>query len=120
MTLQTEKTSTAEALISEANGHRSRENVTVVSGQNLKACQIVGKVTASAKYAAYDNAASDGSEVAAGMLLEAVDASAADKAGAIIARDAEVDADLLNWGTNNAAGITAGKTDLASLNIRVR
>jgi len=118
----TESIHDEEFLISEAAGHRSRENITVVSGQNLVAGAVVGKISATDKYAAYDNGASDGTETAAGVLARAVDASSADKDGAIIARDAEVDGNLLDWNTddNDASDIAAGKTDLASLNIRVR
>src|SRR5690348_11606747 len=120
MSIQTESIHDEEFLISEAEGHRSRENVTIVSGQDLAAGAVVGKITGSGKYAIYDNGASDGTEVAAGVLARAVDAGSADKDGAIIARDAEVNGDLLDWDDNDGTGITAGKADLASLNIRVR
>ena len=40
----------------QANGYRSRENIVVASGQNLVAGAVVGKITASSKYAVYDNA----------------------------------------------------------------
>ena len=117
---QTEAVHAQEFLKSEANGQRSRENITVVSGQDLVAGAVVGKITATGKYAVYDNGASDGSEAAAGVLLEAVDATDADKAGAIIIRDAEVDGDLLNWGSNDGTGVTAGIADLLALGIIVR
>lgn len=41
----TEGRRTAEFLASEANGNRSREQVTLLSGQNLKAGAVLGKVT---------------------------------------------------------------------------
>ena len=120
MTAKTEAVHAEEFLISEANRFRSRENITIVSGQNLAAGAVVGKITAGGKYAIYANGASDGTQAAAGVLCQAVDASLADKAGAIIIRDAEVDGDLLGWGANDSTGITAGIADLAALNIHVR
>ena len=51
----------------------------------------------------------DGSELADGVLYEDVDASAADKKGVAIVRDAEVNGLLITW----PAGISAGNKDLA-------
>ena len=53
---------------------------------------VLGKATASGKYKELDPAAVDGSEVAAGILYDAVDASAADAEGVAIVRLAEVNA----------------------------
>src|SRR5690349_10332020 len=97
MAVQTEAIHKGEGILSEANGERSREQITVVTGQNLGAMFVVGKITASGKYKEYDNAAADGSQAAAGVLIGAVDASAADELGVILARDAEVDYDTLQW-----------------------
>lgn len=117
----TETSRAGEFIIAEANGSISREAITVVSGQNLAAGTVVGKITASGKYTAYDDDNSDGSQTAAGILYEAVDASSADMAGVIIARHAEVDTTLLVFaGTNDASDITAGKADLAALDIILR
>jgi hypothetical protein len=120
MATKTEPVHDGEFLISEANGHQSREEITVVSGQNLVAGAVVGKITATGKYKIYDDGAVDGSEAAAGVLFGAVDAGAADKKGVIIERDAEVNGDLLNWGANNAGGITNGIADLLTKGIKVR
>jgi hypothetical protein len=117
---QTEKVHAEEFVISEANRFRSRENITVVSGQNLVAGAVLGKITSGGKYKAYDDDASDGSQAAAGILCQAVDASGGDKDGAILIRDAEVDGDLLNWGSNDSSEITAGIADLLALGIIVR
>lgn len=68
----------------------------------------------SGKYVAYDNTATNGTEVAAGILYAAVDATAADAPGVIIARDAEV-AEVHLSGIDAAA-----KVDLAALGIIVR
>jgi hypothetical protein len=69
----------------------------------------------SGHYAAHDPSAIDGSEVAAGLLFEAVDASAAALPGVGIVRSAEVNGDEITWKTgisdgDKAAGIAALKT----------
>jgi len=102
----TENNYPLEAILSEANGHRSRETVTILSGQNLKAGAVVGIVTASGKYKIADNVtpASDGSQTAKAVLLEDVDASAADKPGLVLRRDAEVKVGALNYMAGASAG----------------
>ena len=108
-------------IVSEANGHRSRESVTIASGQNLKAGAVLGKITASGKYAAYDNAATDGTETAAAVLWDAVDASGGDKPGAIIARDAEVaTAALVFAAGQDSTAQTAALADLKAVGIIAR
>ena len=52
-----------EFLVSEGNGRISRETITMLSGQNLQAAAVLGKVTASGKYKALDPAAVDGQGV---------------------------------------------------------
>jgi hypothetical protein len=81
-----------ELVVSEGNGEISREPITVLSGQTLKAAAVLGEVTVSGKYKALDPAAVDGSEAAAGILHDAVEASAADAKGVAIVRLAEVNA----------------------------
>ena len=107
-------------IVSEAPGTLSREPVVVVSGQDLPAGAVVGKVTASGKYAVYENTETDGTEVAAGVLIAAVDASAADAPGVIIDRLAEVNASELDWGDQDAGEITAGTADLLARYIVLR
>ena len=68
-----------------------------------------------------DPAAADGSQIAAGILNDAVDASAADAEGVAVVRLAEVNAAELIW----PAGITAGQKttalgQLVALNIIAR
>ncbi len=86
-----------EFIVSEGNGTISRESITVLSGETLEAGAVLGKVTASGKYKALDPAASDGSQVAVGILYDAVDASAADAECVAIMRLAEVNAAELVW-----------------------
>lgn len=110
-----------EFLLTEANGYRSREEITVVSGQNLVAGAVVGKITASGKFAEYNNEVADpadGLEAAAGILWESVDATSADQRGVIIARDAEVNLDLLTWKSGaSQTDIDDGVADLKALGI---
>ena len=120
MALSTETTHAGEFILSEANRTLSRETITVVSGQDLAAGDVVGIVTASGKYAIYDDAETDGTETAAGILFDAVDASAADKTGVIVARLAEVKASDLGWNSQAAPAIAAGTADLLALLIALR
>ncbi len=117
----TEPLRPAEFLISEASGTLSRETVTIVSGSTgLVPGLVLGKITASGKYAPYDDDNADGSEVAAAILLEAVDATA-DVAAAVIFRLAEVKSSLIQWASTNDAGDkTAGLADLAAKYIIAR
>lgn len=95
--------------------------VTLVSGQNLAAGAVVGKITSGGKYAAYDNGAGTGIETAAGILYAAVDASGGDVTTARVIRRGPivVNGNDLGWAANDATGITAGKADLLALGIRV-
>jgi Bacteriophage lambda head decoration protein D len=110
-----------EFLVSEGNGRISREIITVLSGQNLQAGAVIGKVTASGKYKALAPAAVDGSEAAAGILYDAVDASAADAEGVVIVRLAEVNAAELIWPDGiTGPGQTTALGELAALTIIAR
>lgn len=96
---------------SEANGDRSRDEVIIVSGAGaLLAGTVLGKITASGKYTAYDNDAATGTQTVAGILIYDTDATSADVKAAIIARDAEVWTDRLVWG---AAVTTQAEKDAA-------
>lgn len=208
MTTKTEGRHPAEFLVSEANRTRSRESITVLSGQNLKPGHVIGKATkagtttvtadagntgdgtmgavtvaadskvgkyrltiiepatnagaftvedpdgvnvgqgdvasaftggglsftladgatdfaagdaltievdaGSDKVVEHDPAGTDGSEVAAGILLEAVDATSADKAGVIVIRDAEVNKAELVFKT----GMSQGDQDKAIADLK--
>lgn len=200
-----------EAIISEAEGNRSREAITVLSGQDLAACSALGKVTlgtgayaalgtnvgavtcgaitvglgalpgvykivmlatsatgafsvedpngvvighgnvgsafsagglgftltnggtntvgdsykitvaaGSGKYVMLDPEGTDGRAVFAGMLLQAVDASAADVAGAAIVRDAELNADEMFWDDLDSTELAAAKVEAGLLGIIMR
>lgn len=93
----------------------SRENIVVVAGSGvLPTGTVLGKVTASGKYGVYDNAATNGTEVAAAILAEAVDATTVDVRGAAVVRLAKIAPGGLTWKTSlNSADKTAGLADLA-------
>ena len=66
-----------------------RETVTLKAGNNFALGSVLGKITASGKYRLSPNAVvtgDEGAETALAILIEAVDATAADKTGLIVAR----------------------------------
>jgi len=82
----------------EAPNLYSRDRVTVASGQNLPLGTVLGIVTASGKYKQIDPSAEDGTQVAAGVLLQPCDASTADRSdGLVVARHAIVSDHALAW-----------------------
>lgn len=120
-TLQTEHNHAGACIISQAPGHFSFENVTIVSGQNLWPNTVIGKVTASGKYAQHDNNAGDGTEVAAAVLYDRVDATGGDVVAAAIVRNAEVNGKVLVYATTSPAVDTAAAAaDLLAQKIIVR
>ena len=73
----------------ELNSSYDRETVTLKAGTNYALGAVLGKITASGKYRlspAAVVAGDEGAETAIAVLLEAVDATAADKTGLIVAR----------------------------------
>ncbi|HRD79034.1 MAG TPA: head decoration protein [Hyphomicrobiaceae bacterium] len=91
MATLTEGRVTAAYILSESAGMRSRDHAKIASGAGkLEPGAILGKVTASGKYVPHAPAAADGSQTAVAILYSAVDATAADAAAVITARDAEV------------------------------
>lgn len=99
----------------------SRDEVTVVSGQNLTTGTVVGVITASGNVTQLAPGASDGSQNAAGVLLLDVDASAADKPGVIIARHAICSDKKIVWpGGITGPQKTAVIAQLKALGILVR
>lgn len=121
MTVFNEGRHAAEFLVSEANGHRSRETVTIASGEDLAAGAVLGQVSADSTYKLYDPGNADGSETAVAVLYDAVDASGGEEPGVIVARDAEVDAAALTWfGGADAGQIETGTSELADEGIVAR
>ncbi|SHJ68968.1 Bacteriophage lambda head decoration protein D [Roseomonas rosea] len=113
-------------LVSQANGFRSRDTITIANTTGapvtLQAGLVLAKLTANGNYVPYDNAGSDGSEVAAAILFATVTVPAnGTKRGAGVTRAAEVNASELLWDASvDAAGKTAGLADLLALGIVAR
>lgn len=103
MPVITESLNLGDLLKYEASNLYSRDQVTVAAGQNLVLGTVVGIETATAKVKQIDPAATDGTEVAVGILATSVDASLIDREdGILIARHAVVADHALTW----PAGIT--------------
>ena len=82
---------------------------------------VITVAAGSGKYAAYDQDATDGREVAAGIAYGNYDASAADLSGVAVVRDAEVNAGELTWPSDITADEkTAAIADLAVNYVLVR
>jgi hypothetical protein len=118
----TEGLNLGDLLKYEAPNLYSRDQVTVAAGQVLALGAVVGVITASSKVKVVDPSATDGSEVAAGVLIQAVNANLADRDdGLIVARHAIVADHALVWPT----GITVAEkksaiAQLKALGILVR
>lgn len=96
MTTFTENAGNAAFILTEANGQRSRENGTLVSGQNLAAGAVLmdngaGKLTALTS----SGTSGDLDGAAVGILINATDATLGDVGASYIARDAEVNFKVL-------------------------
>jgi hypothetical protein len=118
----TEGLNLGDLLKYEAPNLYSRDQVTVGAGQNLLLGTVVGLVTATAKLKQIDPSATDGSQYAAGVLMQGVDATLIDRDdGLMLARHAIVADHALAW---PAAITTAEKqaaiAQLKSLGILVR
>lgn len=126
MDIQVKGQENAEYLISEANGYRSREAVTVTVPANttLEAGTILGKISASGKYVRHNAAAVDGSEAEAAILYETLTnttGAGVDNTATATLRDAEVSGEELTYEVGaDAAQITASDAALAALGIIVR
>jgi len=115
MTTLVEGRHVGEYLVSEAEGTLSREEVTVTqAGTALVSGTVMGKVTASGKYKPYNNGASDGTEVAAGVLYTHCAAATGDRKAVLHVRNAEV------FGAALTGSDAPGIADLKLLNVIVR
>lgn len=121
MPVQTESNYLGDWLKFEEDNLYSREEVTVIAGQNLGTGTVIGIITASGKVTQLAPGAADGSENAAGVLLLPVDATAADQPSVIIARHALCSDKGLVWpGGITGPQKTAAINQLKALGILVR
>jgi len=112
-------------LVWEAFRDYTREVITIATGGTnpvLDPGTVLGKITASGKYAAHDPAAVDGTETAVAVLWGAADVTAADATAVALVRGPAVvnGNDLVFAGTPTAAQITAAHTALDAVGILTR
>ena len=108
-------------LVWEAFRDYCRETITIAAG-TLEPGTVLGKITASGKYAAHDPAAADGSETAVAVLWDKVDASAGDVPTVALVRGPAIvnRHDLVFAGSPSEAEIAAAHADLLGAGIVVR
>ena len=128
-TVFTEGRHPGEALLSEGNGQISRGTAVVVAGSGVIAPgSVLGKYTSGAnsgKYSLAPNAAADpdvGNQTAVAVALYGCDATSADQKLVVVARDAEVNINLLAYASSvdDATKKAAKATQLAAVGIIVR
>ena len=111
----TEGLNLGDLLKYEAPNLFSRDQVTVASGQTLPLGAVVGIVTATGKVKQIDPSATDGSQYAAGVLMQPCDAALIDREdGLMAARHAIVADHALTW----PAAITVAEKQAAILQLK--
>jgi hypothetical protein len=126
MTTLTNRPTLGDLLKFELNGNYSRETVTLKSGTNYALGSVLGKITASSKYRLSPAAAvagDEGAETASAVLLEAIDATAGDKTGLIVARGPAIVSKaglVFDASVDQAAEKTAKHVQLAAAGIVTR
>lgn len=117
MTTYTEGARNSGFIFSEASGSRSRENADVLLGQDLAGGTVV-RLNSDGRLTAWTGENfTDGSEdQVVGILLNAVDATLAHTKGAYLARDAEVNLELITYAGSQADAVA----QLKLLNIHCR
>ncbi|KGJ22723.1 head decoration protein [Paracoccus sanguinis] len=86
MTVLHQPALSGDVLKYEVNPNFNRETVTLLEGTNYPVGAVLGRVTASGKYKLATSGGSDGAQTATAVLLYAVDASATDAIGVVVAR----------------------------------
>jgi hypothetical protein len=110
----------------ELNGNYTRETITLKSGTDYALGSVLGKITASGKYRlspAAQVVGDEGAETAVAVLIEAVDATAADKTGLVVARGPAIvskAALVFDASVDQAAEKTAKHVQLAAAGIVAR
>ena len=127
MTILTEGRHPGEAILSEANFHRSRDSITIPAGTGVvKAGTVLGEVTASpGEFVPSPDAVTvgiEGAETAKAMNIHEVDATDVDVKVAAITRDAELNGSCLEFEAtvDDDAKKAAKATQLEAAGIIVR
>ncbi|MDH2420608.1 head decoration protein [Cobetia amphilecti] len=115
----TEPARTGEHVLSEAAGSRSREAIVVASG--VLAAGTVLAMTADGTYVAHAPTASDGTEIAAGILYGPADATDGPVPAVAHVRDCEVNGTAITWADGMSDGqLGAMNTALTQAGIILR
>ena len=123
MSTKTERPHAGEFIVSEANGYRSRDQVTVTvpTGEVSSPGLILGKITATGKYVARNEAAGTGEQTAKGVLFNELDNSAGGAPADFIATIVNGDAEVLGPSCDANGGTEATVlSELLTLGIKVR
>ena len=126
MATLTKLQATASFIVSESNGYRSRDDVTVTvpASTTYSAGTILGKITATGKFVRHAAGATNGSEDEAGVLYETITnttGSGVDSTAVNFARDAEVNGHELTYEIGaDAPQIVLSDAALKALGIIVR
>ena len=115
MTAITEGLNLGDLLKYEAPNLYSRDQITVASGQTLRLGAVVAIVTATGKVKQIDPSATDGTQYAAGVLMQPCDAALIDREdGLMVARHAILADHALTW----PAAITVAEKQAAVLQLK--
>jgi len=122
MPVITESQNLGDLLKYEAPNLYSRESVTIAAGQNLKLGSVLGQASVDGKFHALNPTATDGTEIAVGVLANDADATLIDRDDAIlIARHAILAKHALIWPAGiSVAQMAAAVTQLQGLGMVVR
>ncbi len=104
----------------ECNPNFTREVVTLLTGSIYEIGSVLGQITTGGKYKLSTDTGSDGAQVAAGVLIQRVDASAGDAQGLIVKRGPALVADallLFDASVSDAPKKAAKRAQLVTLGI---
>ena len=108
-------------LVSEANGHYSRDQVTLTGGVVVLAGTVLGVQTATGFYAPLNLTATDGSQTPAAIAYGQHDVTAANKQVTVVSRACEVNGSELIWPTGiTPTQITTATAALQAIGIIAR
>jgi hypothetical protein len=123
MTVLTMSPTLGDLLKYELNASYCREAVTLKAGTDYALGSVLGKITASGKYRlapAAEVTGDEGADIAAAVLIEAVDATAGDRTGLVVARGPAIvskAALVFDASVDDAAKTAAKHTELSAAGI---
>jgi hypothetical protein len=120
MTVLRQPATMGDVLKYELNPNLSRETVTLLAGAAYPVGAVLGRITASGKFKLATSGGTDGAQTAAAVLLYAVDASATDAIGVVVARGPAIvskSALVLDASVDDAAKLATKHGQLAALGI---